>query len=264
MAIESLEQETQLLLKAVAEFRAEYLKTGYLGKLAPYEHIKIREDIPFHLFMYHEMLKEHTQALANEINHFCLSLTQLNAWDNVLKQYDFEEKHILLMEFIENTAIVSTNYPAVIRARFIFSVSHLSHQANRIMNHAWKEKELPPDRQISWNTMKHVATAWPQFAHFLLELERLANKDHVQETSQFRDKYHHRYPPQFVLGHTGPVARIISKGGRVQYGLGYHEPLQFADLLPILTQQHRIALICFERYSDLLKEQLIEIYKTIN
>ncbi len=118
--------------------------------------------------------------------------------------------------------------------------------------------------QQSRNTMKHVATAWPQFAHFLLELERLANKDHVQATSQFRDKYHHRYPPQFVLGHTGPVARIISKGGRVQYGLGYHEPLQFADLLPILTQQHQIALICFERYSDLLKEQFLEIYKTIN
>ena len=79
MAIESLEQETQLLLKALAEYRVEFVKTNYLGKLAPYNHIQTQDSIPFLWSIYHDILEEQARTLANEINHFCISLTQLNA-----------------------------------------------------------------------------------------------------------------------------------------------------------------------------------------
>ncbi|MGB4947867.1 MAG: hypothetical protein WBQ05_11820 [Candidatus Competibacter denitrificans] len=167
------------------------------------------------------------------------------------------------MEFVENIAIVCVNYPSVIRSRFIFSVSHLSHQANRIINSSWKEEELPSDRQINWNTMKYVSTTWPKFASLLLELENLANTAYSQATRQFRDKYHHRYPPKFVLGHTGLVSRIVETDGRVRYGFGGIEPLRLADLVPLLVEQHQISFVCFERYSDLVREQLEKIYEMV-
>lgn len=259
MAIETLEQETHFLLQAVAEYRAAYVKNGHLGKLAPYGHIVIPDKS---LFVYNNLLQEQAQTLANEINQFCIGLTQLNAWDIVLKQYDQEEKYILLSEFIENIAIVCTSCPKVIRSRFLFSVSHLSHQANLATNSNWKEKELPDDRQINWETMNKVAAAWPHFNPFLIELEKLGNNQYDQATKQFRNKYHHRYPPRFILGATGFVSRTVYKDGRVVYGLGDSiEPLQLTDILPILLEQHRISLICFEKYSDLVREQLSAIHK---
>lgn len=250
-------------MQAVAQYRAVYVKNGYLGKLAPYRHIDIPNELPP---IYYDFLQEQAQTLANEINHFCIGLTQLNAWDIVLKQCDLKEKHILLSEFIENTAIVCTSYPTVIRSRFLFSVSHLSHQANLATNSNWKEKELPDDRKIDWKTMNKVAAAWSHFNSFLIELEKLGNNQYDQSTKQFRNKYHHRYPPRFILGATGFVSRTIYKDDHTEtkytYSLGgCIEPLQLTDILPILLEQHRISLICFERYSDLVREQISAIHE---
>ena len=60
-----------------------------------------------------------------------------------------EEKIYLLLEFIEPLAIIALNLPYAIWNRFIFSLSHICHQANRIKFPNWKDN-LPEDQFINF------------------------------------------------------------------------------------------------------------------
>jgi hypothetical protein len=201
------------------------------------------------------MAKEFLREVANELNRFDSNIEKLRTWSEVYEGYDDEEKMCLMMEFIEPLAIVAFNQPTTLRARFIYSLSHTSHQANRWKVQGWKETNLPKDVSINYKTMKTSSKPWPVFAGFSKSFDYLDNEEWKSITKGFRNKYHHQIPPWFEVGHTQIVTRTLRNDRTASYGFGACEPLPIKDYLDDLRGQHTCARTCFDAYSQLLADQ---------
>ena len=95
-----------------------------------------------------------------------------------------------------------------------------------------------------------------------MAIETLEQETHflLQAVAEYRVAY----AKNGYLGKLAPYGHIDipDRSSHAEYGLGgCIYPLQLTDILPILLEQHRISLICFEKYSDLVREQLSAIHK---
>lgn len=257
----SFTEETTLLVEALAKARLRFYDGTGHGQLAPYRHIVVRDSVPFEWGPYHSMLEDQASHLTNDINAFGYRIGQLEAWGSVLPEYEMKDQLVLLMELVDPIATTAVGTPYTIRSRLIFSVSHLSHQANRITRSGWLESNLPTDKEINYKTMIKMAESWTTFPALKIKLDMLSDKKLNIATGDFRDKYNHRLPPRFQQGHTQTVSRSWDKStGVTTYGFGSVEPLRLDKLTPVLREQHSIALSAFEHYSELAREQLRTIY----
>lgn len=260
MPASSQADETALLLDAFQKYREVFVARRRLRNLAPYDHFGARNDITGEWWRYHEMLRDYGSALANEVNNLSYQVAQLSAWAEVLPPYEIEDQLVLLMEFVTPLATVAAGAPYVIRSRLIFSTSHLSHQANLITDNSYMERELPGDNKIDYRVMARVSARWPEYNALSESLGELCNERYERETSEFRNKQQHRYPPRFEHGHTGLVTRGIESCGGVSYGCGYTEPIKVANLVRELRDQHAAARRAFDCYTALVSAHLRAIY----
>ena len=261
MPTDSYSDETALLLDAIRQVREHFYNNAGAGKLAPYKHIEVRDNVHISFAPYYQMLEDHAQSLANEVNSFGYHTGQLEAWSVVLPKYEIEDQLLLLMEFVEPIATTAVGAPYALRSRFLFSVSHLCHQANKFARTGWNEAKLPVDGSINYKTMLSAGEGWKQFNLFRESLDQLFDQNYESSTSGFRHKYQHRFPPRFQHGQTETVSRSIDKQSKgVSYGFGYTEPLQLASLAPVLRAKHAIALEAFGGYSELLREHIVAIH----
>jgi hypothetical protein len=263
MSINPETEETDMFVAAYAAARNKFVELGGLTKIAPYRHIEVQSTVPVEWWMYHQMLEEHARELANELNEFGHQCCQLSAWAQVLPEYEAEDQMGLIREFVAAIATSCVSHPHTLKVRFVFSVSHLAHQVRLITDPNWKEKNLPADRQINTGTMVSIAKSSDEYIQFKKHFDELCDASYISATGQFRDKYHHRYPPRFELGITQSVTRIM-KDGKTVYGFGGSEPLKLLELAPLLIAQHEKALQCFYSYSSLARQQLAEIYASAN
>ena len=259
MVAQTEAEETALLETAFSRYRSVYTSLNEKIDLAPYGHIQTEKSIPIAWAVYHEMLRDHIKHLANDLNHFAHHILQLSAWADVLSEYEIEDQLALLMEFVTPVAVVSVNYPYAIKSRYQFSISHLSHQANMILDQDYCETKLPRDEKIDFKIMQRVSRNWSCFEKLSRGLSRLCDEAYKEETGNHRHKYNHRYPPRFEHGLTQMVTREVYDSGRVGYGVGNAEPLRLKEILPSLKEQHTTARGCFDLYSDLINEQLLMI-----
>lgn len=262
MTAESATEETALFLEAYSRYRDHYVSTVSELWLAPFRHIETAESVPMEWAPYHEMLREHTQELANELNRFSRHIEQLRCWAEILPEYQDSDRIALLMEFAEPLATCCVNYPYAIRSRFVFSIAHLCHQANQAVRADWKEDLLPADQKINYKNMDFALEGWPSASRVRACIDALCDDNFEEITGGFRNKFHHRHPPRFEIGLTQMVSRIRQDDGTTSYGFGYVEPLQLANVVPTLRLQHFTARACFDSYTELIKEQLSAIYRT--
>lgn len=262
MAAENATEETALFREAYSRYRDRYVSTVSELCLAPFRHIETAQSVRMEWAAYHEMFKEHTQEIANELNRFSRHIEQLRCWAEILPEYEDSDQIALLMEFAEPLATCCVNYPYAIRSRFVFSIAHLCHQANRAFRTDWNEDMLPDDRKINYKIMISTLDGWHSAPNIRAYINELCNGDFEDATGGFRNKFHHRYPPRFEIGLTQMVSRIRQSDGTTSYGFGYVEPLQLDDIVPILREQHSAARACFDSYTDLIREQLSTIYKS--
>ncbi len=263
MPISNLEAETFLFVNSYSQFRDIYASKDGPRNLAPYNHIKFPKSTPFPAAIFIDMAQEFLREVANELNRLDKYIGKLSAWSEVYQGHDEEEQIALLMEFIEPLATVAVSLPATLRSRYIFSLSHTSHQANMNVIEGWEENDLPNDKDITFKSMKKCSSEWPAFKLFKLYFAELDNEEWKNLTSGFRNKYHHRIPPRFELGHTQLVTRDVSKFGQATYGFGFCEPLSLNNLIDPLKIQHSLARDCFDAYSTLLQEQWDAIEKSL-
>jgi hypothetical protein len=249
------EDETQLLNNAYAAYRNVFVHISCELKLAPYDHIQTFSDGGRRAWFYNDMLNDHAGHLANELNAIVWHSQQLAAWEKVLPAYDMEDRMLIIREFIDCPATILTNFPYALRQRFIYSVSHLSHQANLVTRKGWKEDRLPADNCIKQQTMDAMAKGWAAFPALRAELLAINDDVFSGETDSFRNKYNHRFPSRIEIGYTQFVTRTPQQG-RVRYGLGGRQPLSLAALLPAVGRQHQVARRAFDLYSDLAREQI--------
>jgi hypothetical protein len=209
--------------------------------------------------MYFEMAEEHSRELANVINQLKTDIEKLCAWEKVIPEYGEEDRFYIVHEFVEPLCTICLNLPYAIRSRFIFSVAHLSHQANgAILGKNWKDN-LPKDRSINFLTMDKVAAQWKSYEGLKLSMVGLSDEKYQAEVNQYRDKYHHRYPSHIEFGLSETIKRVAKNNGVVSYGFGYSKPLQLKDIIFVLKGQHSAAAKCFTCYQHLIEEQIEKI-----
>ncbi|MFC1734101.1 hypothetical protein ACFL6I_27675, partial [candidate division KSB1 bacterium] len=149
--------------------------------------------------------------------------------------------------------------PYAIRSRFIFSVSHICHQANRVRLSKWKD-DLPNDKSINFKTMEKKCSSWTNYPVFKAKLAKIADEKFNMGTLEFRHKFHHRIPVSIEIGLTGLISREKSENGKVSYGFGGTGPISIDKLVPLLKGQYLNVALCFEKYQLLVKEQIDEIF----
>lgn len=264
MPISSLEEETSLFLNSYTKFRNNYASKHGTRDLAPYKHIDFPNSVPFPAAIFRDMAQEFLREVANELNRLDKYIGELAAWSEIYQDHDEEEQLALMMEFIEPLATIAVSLPATLRSRYIFSLSHTSHQANMNVLDGWGENNLPNDEKITFKSMRHCSSQWSAFEQFIAHFRKIDNEEWKDLTSGFRNKYHHRIPPRFELGHTQLITRELSKSGEATYSFGFCEPLSLNSLIDPLKQQHRLARDCFEAYSALLREQWKAIKETLD
>lgn len=249
------EEETALLREAFEAYRLTFVNGGSALALAPYEHVDLPHIEGIQALTYLPMVASHLQHLANELNAFVYHFEQIVAWAAVLPRYDLGSQLVLLREFVACPATVLITYPYSLRSRFIFSVSHLSHQANLLTREKATEADLPADNAINYKVMVRASGHWNGFAAFDTALRDLDDADYKKTTRDFRHKYQHRIPSNIQVGHTETVVRMRHANG-ARYGIGGSGPLVLTALLSELTRQHEVAIRVFDAYSGLIREQL--------
>jgi|TARA_R100000656_G_scaffold109232_1_gene81256 hypothetical protein len=260
MSVSNLVEETALFVEAYSRYRKIWENGRGPQNLAPYGHVEFPSQIPIHLGMFQGMAEEFLRELANELNRLDTHIEQLGAWMEVHKRYDQEDQMSLIMEFIEPLATVTFGQPSALRSRYIFSLSHTSHQANLHSQEGWSESKLPSDGGINYKVMKRCSENWAAFTRFAERFDNIDDSPWKTQTREYRNKYHHRFPPRFELGQTEYITRSIHEDGNASYGFGGAEPLSIDSLLPHLREQHQQARSCFDLYSELIKEQWAAIY----
>jgi hypothetical protein len=244
---------------AYTKFRSELRKVESIAERMPYRWLNLPNPIPCMGMVYFGMLEDYACELANVINQFVNDIENLCAWEKVLSEYGEEERFYLVYEFIEPLCTMCLNFPYVIRSRFIFSATHLSHQANMaLLGKHWKD-DLPKDNSINFKTMDKYAVHWKSYEGLKASMEGLSDEKYQTEVNQYRNKYHHRYPCHIECGLSETFKRNINENGRVSYSFGYSNPLQIKDVIPTLKGQHAAAVKCFKCFQDLVQEQMEKI-----
>jgi hypothetical protein len=255
----NLPHENNLFMIAYEKYRSFFSDGEIKPKFAPYGKIPEGAIIPLELGTYYFLLAEHSQGIANEINNLYYRIAQFSAWDKVLREYDHEEKLLLLLEFFDPIANLAIGLPYVIRSRFIYSLSHLSHQANLVLEPAWDESKLPLDREINFNTMRLTTEGWQGYTDFLMCFRELNNEEFSAVTRNYRNSNQHRYPPRVEVGHTEFVTRN-PKDTNNMYAITSKEPLKISNILPLLLKQYYISMNCYNLYDKIICNQLAQMH----
>lgn len=242
---------------SLEKYTKEYLETrksiSHVGELAPYEWSNLPKKLPVSYMAYSQMLDEHSRELANSINQIRRLIAVLESWNSVISVIETKEKYDLILEFIDAPATIALNFPYVVRSRFIYSIAHLCHQANRSKDVDWVD-DLSMDSEIYFEDADKCGSKWKSYGKLKLAIEKIGNKAYQKETFDFRNKYNHRYSPKIEIGLTGLVSRIVGDDGAVSYGLGYTEPLKVSDIVQVLKKQHEYCSKAFVHYQKLVNE----------
>jgi len=238
-----------------ARYRSKLKDLRWDLPLMPYGWLQIPSSVPIEWLPFVEMAKEHAKEIANDGNLLAVSKDRLSVWSKVLKEFPDEgDKLEIANEFVMPVAHLAMDLPYAIRSRFILSVSHLSHQANRKKVANWKD-DLKPDRNIDYKVMKKVSLHWDGFERFNERLAHINDDYFKTKLCEVRNKFHHRFPPSFVVGVTQPIVRITEKSGKVAYGLGGSNPLSTDEVCAALEEQYQAVFECFAAYRVLVQEQ---------
>ncbi len=164
----------------------------------------------------------------------------------------------MINEFISPIATISLNFPYVIRSRFIYSIAHLSHQANQVKEEGWVDN-FPIDKEVYFEAANKYGQPWKEYKKLKLLLEKIANRKYCTDTGDYRHSYNHRFSRRIELGHTSFVTRIDNGNNGISYGFGSQEPLMLKDIIPLLKNQHELCLQTFTQYQALVNTQSLEI-----
>lgn len=228
------------------------------GPYARYDLVTTPDTIDGALMMFHEMMREHLQVLANDVNALIRWVAEIKAWAVVLSTCSDYERFFLHTVQLAPLITSAVSQPYVLKQRFAFCASHTTHQANAFVRADWSEEQLPADDRIGVNTLPPLAkgwTAWPKFEQALADID---SADYRERTGQYRSRFQHRIPQRFGYGHTNIIQREIKEvpGGReYSYGFGGIEPMQPEDVVDAIDAQAAYAIKALAAYADLLKEQ---------
>ncbi|MCG2583838.1 hypothetical protein [Massilia sp. TS11] len=238
------------------EFHRQLKVTPLKGRFMPYRWSTLGNELTIVWFPYSEMLLDYSNELANAINAMTNYTHELAAWRDVIVGLNDQQLMDVTHKFVDPIATLVLNLPYAIRSRFIFAAAHLCHQANRLKYKSEWRDDLPPDDLIYAEIADAVGRPWPSYRPFKRAWERFGSRKFQTATGNFRNSFHHQFPPRFEIGYTRSVSRKkTSAAGQTIYGFGGMPPLALAHIVPLLEKECDHAYVLFERFQTLVEEQ---------
>ncbi len=254
----------ELYTDAYVKYRKELVKSDFCKVLPSisYDSVEKPKNNKGIIFVYSGFLSEYVRQLQNDINSFRRNLIKLHTWNTVIKEYKEDEKFALILEFIEPLAVLLHDLPYSTKNRFIFSLSHLCHQANRYAVEGWKDN-LCNDKKINYKIMEKHCSNWIYFDKFKSKLSFLSGADYYIETNEYRNRMHHRIPINTEIGLSNFITRNIDDEGKVSYSIGHFNPIPLDKTIDFMKKQHLSMCECFLEYKKLLEYQVDTINEKI-
>lgn len=226
----------------------------------PYDWDTLPKSLDAPWLAYSQMLSEFSRELANVINDLTSYVPRLEAWSDVVRSLSNDEKLAACREFIDPVAIVAVGLPYAIKARFVFAIAHLCHQANRARRGKDWQENLTWDSDIKMDVAETLGGDWSAFKCLKTRLDTVNGKAFREATHDFRNAYNHRLSPRFVIGMTQMVTRHVDpKTKSVSYGFGGMEALDLAEVSALLAAQRDNCYGVFEAFQTLVQEQVTVI-----
>lgn len=247
-------------LHALSDHYSAYLRVidtvPRAGPFADYDWGNLPDPLSGVWLAYGQIFDEFARELANTINQLVNKEQRLGAWETVTADLDQDALNNVLFEFVDPLATIALNLPAVIRDRIIFATAHLMHQANQALGFSDWRDDLPTDREIKRRDLEKHGHRWSATSDLLNALDRLAAQaDYDTATGNFRNRYHHRFPPRIGIGVTGLVTRVVEpKTKRISYEIGGAAPLSLAAIRAFLGQQIARAHDAYAAFKALVRE----------
>jgi hypothetical protein len=224
-----------------------------LGKIMPYGWTNLPDPLFMTWMVYSHMLDDFSRELANAINAFTHNVRKLMTWDALYPEFNEDEQHVAMHEFIDPVATLCLLTPYVIRSRFIYATAHLCHQVNLIREDAWQETSLPVDNDIYFDSADQQGTPWKEYRRLKLRIEAIGGKALQKATAEFRNAFTHRFPPRVGIGFTNFITRRVDPGtGQVSYAFGGAKPLALGDIIVLLIAEMEKNYGAFEAFQKLV------------
>ncbi|MBB3798623.1 hypothetical protein FHY17_002873 [Xanthomonas arboricola] len=207
-------------------------------------------------FLFAEASKRSVTALANAINAFSGYIRDLEAWLIVTSSVDRDDMFALHIEHIDPLAIVAIGAPQALRGQMIFAATESSYFASKF---------APSSVEDSWNgghvsmttaeTMSHPWKAWTPLKQ---ALSAMSGPGYNQATMDFRNQNEHGAPIEIGLGITTRVRKQRDHEGKLSPGweVHDHQALKLIEVIPLLKQEHALALAAFMAYVALVEDQV--------
>lgn len=205
--------------------------------------------------IFHSMANDLVRELLNTINGFYTNLRKLDSWNTVLDRCEEDCRNDLIFEIISPFASYNLNYVAIGKQRIIYASCMLSHQTLMLIDPSIQDSDLVEHR-ININSLNSYSGRYNYIAPLMTALHQVDNQAFRDSTSNYRNLYHHRIPPNFELGLSGFINRIVNGDGRVSYGLGGRQPLRLGELIPAFYEQHQFSISAFQAFWNLVEEQV--------
>jgi len=115
----------------------------------------------------------------------------------------------LASEMVEPLFRVTIDYPYALRSSLIYVSSLLLRETARLLRFTFKDFK---DRDITYKTIEGFrplaeAQGWTGFDMFLQKLSEINSKEFVEQTQNYRNRFHHQVEPNLEMGLLQSVVR---------------------------------------------------------
>lgn len=148
------------LLSLYERYQLNFASRPASGRSMPYDWDTLPKSLDARWLAYSQMLSEFSRELANVINDLTSYVPRLEAWSDVVRSLSNDEKLAACREFIDPVATVAVSLPYAIKARFVFAIAHLCHQANRARQGKDWQDNLTWDSDIKMDVAETLGGDW--------------------------------------------------------------------------------------------------------
>jgi hypothetical protein len=205
-------------------------------------------------FVFGLMSSDFIRRLINAVNRFFLDIHQADCWVQVANSFQEDRRASLLYTYAEPLLELSVSRPYSLRNQFIFAVTHLLHQSNKLMNPEWRDDLRTDDWFDEKKDLIPRSNGWTKFPDFYGKLN-LLNDDSFKKTAtlDFRHRMQHRFGLHFDCGIQPQFVRS-NTNGIMTYNYVLIPPLELETTVGKLVEQHERAISVFQAYWNLVGE----------
>jgi hypothetical protein len=212
-------------------------------------------------YIWFEIAEFQARDIANSINALTIHARNFDAWHKILQELDKDEKFRVYHEFIQSDSIVALNLPYSIKSRFYFAISHLSHQANRVLNaENWQESDLPLDQSIDQEVAAGISKSWKGWRKVAKRLERCDTGNFRAGALNFRNSYTHRHDVIVGVEAAPPIKRnIVSSVNEASYTFGGTQILELSKISQLIKVEFDNFSLAYSALQGLINEQKVAL-----